>query len=58
MDFNLIIAVMVILGAIGGFVVLAHTLLENWRHGGLRGKAAKGPADGTSVTTAKEATAD
>lgn len=44
MDINFIIAVMVLLGAIGGFVVLAHTLLENWRHGRLGGKEAKGSA--------------
>jgi hypothetical protein len=48
MDFNLIIAVMVLLAAIGGFIVLAHTLLENWRQGARRGKAAKGPAARTA----------
>lgn len=48
MDFNLIIAVMVLLGAIGGFVVLAHTLLENWRQGARRSKLAKDSAARTS----------
>ncbi len=56
MDYSLIIAVIVLVGAIGGFAVLAHTLLENWRQGTRRGKAAKGPADAISETTPKAET--
>jgi hypothetical protein len=50
MDYSLIIAVTVLLGAIGGFVVLARALLEIWRPGA-RGKTATGPADGASAIT-------
>jgi hypothetical protein len=50
MDYSLIIAVTVLLGAIGGFVVLARALLEIWRPGA-RGKTATGTADVKSATT-------
>jgi hypothetical protein len=31
MDYSLVVAVIIIVAAIGGFVVLARTLLDNWR---------------------------
>jgi hypothetical protein len=38
MDYSLMTAVIILFAAIGGFVVLARTLLANWR-GRSRGKA-------------------